>query len=93
MKYYEKQKGEEIFIMTVDDNGNYSIASNLDSDPDGFIAPADPFGRGYKECSKQRAEKILGYKDSEDSKAYEPHFSRNLTSSAFFLVPPPPPHK
>jgi hypothetical protein len=61
MKYYEKQGENETFIMVIDDNGNYSIASDLDSEPDGFVAPADPFGRGYKECSRERAEEILGY--------------------------------
>jgi hypothetical protein len=61
MTYYEKTKGEETFVMAVDDNGNYSIASNVDTEPDGFTAPADPFGRGYKECSQKRAEEILGH--------------------------------
>src|SRR5579859_1134133 len=67
MKYYEKQNGEETFVMAVDENGNYSVASNLDSEPDGFTAPADPLGQGYKECSQQRAEEILGYGLEDES--------------------------
>jgi len=67
MKYYEKQNGEETFVMAVDENGNYSVASNLDSEPDGFTAPADPLGQGYKECSQQRAEEILGYSLEDES--------------------------
>ena len=59
MKYYEKTKGNETFIMSVDDAGNYSIASNIDSDPDGFVGPADPYARGYVECTEERALQVL----------------------------------
>jgi hypothetical protein len=67
MKYYEKQNGEEIFVMAVDENGNYSVASNLDPEPDGFTAPADPFAGGYKECGRERAEEVLGYSLEDES--------------------------
>ena len=61
MKYYEKQTEKETWIMAVDDKGNYSVASNLEPEPDGFIGPADPFGKGYKEIERERAEEVLGY--------------------------------
>lgn len=65
MKYYEKTKNTETFIMAVDETGNYSVSSNIDTEADGFLGPVDPFAWGYKESNRERAEKVLGF-DPED---------------------------
>ena len=36
MKYYKKTIENEIFVKAIDNNNNYSIASNLDPEPDGY---------------------------------------------------------
>lgn len=65
MRYYEKSAGSETLIMCIDDAGNFSIASNADPDPDGFVGPADPFARGFKESTRERATEVLGYDPEE----------------------------
>jgi hypothetical protein len=65
MKYFEKQKGNETLILAEDASGNYSIASNIDPDPDGFVGPPDPFARGFKQVSRVRATEVLGYDPEE----------------------------
>jgi hypothetical protein len=66
MKYYKKAKSpEEILVKSVDDNGNYSIASNLDPEPDGFIDHAYNNWNGWDEITRQEAASIIGY-DPDD---------------------------
>lgn len=65
MEYYEKTIGNETFIMCLDEQGNYSVASNFDKEPDGFIGPVDPFARGYVESTRERAAEALGYNPEE----------------------------
>jgi hypothetical protein len=65
MKYFEKQKGNETLILAEDANGNYSIASNIDPDTDGFEGPPDPFAHGFKQVSRVRATEVLGYDPEE----------------------------
>jgi hypothetical protein len=59
MKYFEKHKGNETLILAEDANCNYSIASNLDPDPDGFVGPPDPHAHGFKQVSRVRATEVL----------------------------------
>jgi hypothetical protein len=65
MEYYEKTKNDETFILVIDERGNYSVASNLDPDPDGFIGPVDPDAKGYTATTRERAEQVLGYDPEE----------------------------
>jgi hypothetical protein len=65
MKYYEKQTDSDTLIMSVAGDGNFSIASKNSPEPDGFVGPSDPFGRGYVEVIRERAEEILGYDPGE----------------------------
>ena len=60
MRYFEKQKDNETLILAEDASGNYSIASNIDPDPDGFVGPADPFALGFKQATRERATEVLG---------------------------------
>lgn len=76
LQCYEKQgkKPGEVLIW-VDGPDSYSIASNLDPEPDGFVKggkdpsdylAADPIARGYKPCSIERATEVLGYDLEEE---------------------------
>jgi hypothetical protein len=61
MRYYEKTRNNETFILVEDERGNYSVASNVDPDPDGFLGPADPSAKGYTATNRKRAMQVLGY--------------------------------
>ena len=68
MTYYKKSVNNEIFIMGINKSG-YSIASNLDPEPDTFTgspwtnrSPGD-----WQECTLEDAEQILGYDPEEGS--------------------------
>ena len=65
MRYFEKQKDNETLILAEDASGNYSIASNIDPDPDGFVGPADPFALGFKQATRERATEVLGFDPEE----------------------------
>lgn len=66
MRYFEKQQGNETLILAEDERGNYSIASNIDPEPDGFVGPSDAFARGYKETTRERATEVLGFDPKEN---------------------------
>lgn len=61
-RYYKKQKSsDETLVKAIDDSNNYSIASNLDPTPDGFVDHqwgADT--AQWTEITVKEAEEILG---------------------------------
>ena len=62
LKFYKKIKGEEIFVKSIDNNNNYSIFSNLDPEPEGYIDHQWGIDIAeWVEIDKQEAEEILGY--------------------------------
>ena len=76
MRHYRKQTRTETLILSEDDENNYSIASNLSPDPDmgtGLvwgIGPEQYDPAEWQECSREEAEKILGYDPEEGREEY-----------------------
>jgi hypothetical protein len=63
VKYYKKEDDGETFVLSIDEgDNNYSIASNLDPEPEGFIDHHwGEDAEEWQEITKEDAEKILGW--------------------------------
>ena len=90
--YYKKQKSnEETLVKAIGDDNNYSIASNLDPEPDGFVDHqwgADT--AQWTEITRQRGKEILGI-DLEDDFSAElgqhPQHAATLPSTIALHTP------
>ena len=65
MKYYKKVTADDILILCIDANNNYSVASKNDPEPLGYVNHSWEGQTGWKEISRAEAEGILGYSLAE----------------------------
>jgi len=61
-RYYEKVQNDEILILAIDDNNNYSIASDKDPEPVGYTNHqwGDDVA-DWIELTPEKASAVLGY--------------------------------
>ena len=74
MQFYKKVTKDDVLVKCIDGNGNYSIASKNDPEPDFYTRPTfhqqankdDLYSlNGWGQITMEEASKILGYDVTE----------------------------
>lgn len=65
LEFYKKKEADDVLVKVFDENGNYSVASKNDPEPEAFIHHPDHDLRGWEKISREEAEEILGYDPTE----------------------------